>query len=204
MKSLDSARTSFTVDEDGVFNLSIEHEIISDVTPKMLHWWFCHIDGDMTINGKTYPRYLVWHPKDHIHWSWVNKTENRKIGVGSYFRIVEAFGQNMRHLIDSTELVVKLDETGIRLVRRIAGIEVFSLQHEFIPDGQNTIYKSRMLVGTNKRFFKSILNPVIQSFFFTHEMGQAWLKHNIEEVGNFEYFLPELYEREGNNDAVLS
>jgi len=31
---------------------------------------------------------------------------------------------------------------------------------------------------------------------FSDLMGPAWLRHNVEEVGNFERFLPELYARE--------
>jgi hypothetical protein len=27
-------------------------------------------------------------------------------------------------------------------------------------------------------------------------MGPAWLRHNVEEVGNFEHFLPGLYAAE--------
>ncbi len=199
MKTLDSAKTSYVLDKDGVIRLNIEHAVLSGVTPKMLLWWFGNIGGEMTINGKSYPKYLVWHPKDHIYWGWVNKADNKQIGVGSYFRIVEAFGQNMKYLIDSTELVEKLDETGIRLVKRIAGTEIFSLQHDFFPDGLNTIYKSQMIVGTNKRFFKTVFNKGIRPLLFTTEMAHAWLKHNVEEVGNFEFFLPELYEREANN-----
>jgi hypothetical protein len=201
MKTLDSAKTSYIIDKDGVIRLNIEHAVLSGVTPKMLLWWFGNIDGEMTINGKSYPKYLVWHPKDHIYWSWVNKADTKKIGIGSYFRIVEAFDQNMKYLIDSTELVEKLDETGIRLVKRIARIEIFSLQHDFVLDGQNTIYKSQMIVGTNNRFLKKVFNLYIRPFIFTNEMAHAWLKHNIEEVGNFEYFLPELYEKEAGNES---
>ena len=40
--------------------------------------------------------------------------------------------------------------------------------------------------------FARLLGP----FLFPDGKGQAWLKHNIEEMGNLENFLPELYERE--------
>jgi hypothetical protein len=33
-------------------------------------------------------------------------------------------------------------------------------------------------------------------------MGEAWLKHGIEEMANFENFLPQLYEREANRQAA--
>lgn len=196
MKTLASAKTNFLIDKNNVFHLTIEHDILRGVTPKMLCWWFQNIDGEMTYQGKTYPKYLVWHPKDHIHWRLTKSSANNKIEPGSYFRIVEAFDRNMKLLIDSIELVEKLDETGIRLTRKIGKIEVFSLQHDFIKDGNNTIYKSKMIIGTSNAFWSTIFNSYIRPLFFTPEMGTAWLKHNIEEVGNFEFFLPELY---GNN-----
>lgn len=192
MKPFESARTNFIIDKDRVFNLTIDHDTICGVTPKMLLWWFQNLGGEMTYKGKTYPKYLVWHPRDHIHWSLTNKSASKEIGTGSYFRIVEALDRNMNFLIDSVELVEKLDETGIRLVRKIGAIEVFSLQHDFIPDGNNTIYQSKMTVGTDKAIGK-FLNSFVRPLIFTKDMGRAWLKHNIEEVGNFEFFLPELY-----------
>jgi hypothetical protein len=196
MKTMESAKTSFITDNDGVIELSIEHDIIQGVTPKMLMWWFCNIGGEMTYKGKTYPKYLVWHPRDHIHWSLAEISAKRQAGVGSYFRIVEAFGRNIKFLIDSTELVEKLDETGIKLVKRIGAIEIFSLQHDFMQDGHNTRYKSKMTVGSSKKPFNKIFNSCIRPLFFTNDMANAWLKHNIEEVGNFELFSPELYYQE--------
>lgn len=195
MKPFDSAKTDFTIDQDGVLKLTIDHDTICGVTPKMLSWWFQNIGGEMTYKGKTYLKYLVWHPKDHIHWSLTYKSANTGIGTGSYFRIVEALDRNMNFLIDSVELVEKIDETGIRLIRKIGSIEVFSLQHDFIQDGNNTIYKSKMSVGTNKVIGK-VFNSFIRPLIFSNDMGLAWLKHNIEEVGNFELFLPELYDEE--------
>ena len=159
MKPLESAKTNFFIDVNGVFHLTIEHDIIHGVKPEMLYWWFQNIGGEMTYKGKTYPKYLVWHPKDHIHWSLISKSRNEQIGVGSYFRIVEAFDRNMNFIVDSIELVEKLDETGIRLIRKIGSTEVFSLQHEFIQAGVNTLYKSKMIVGTTKNPIDKISTP---------------------------------------------
>lgn len=197
MKPLESAKTNFTIDNNGVFVLTIEHDILSGVSPKMLHWWFQNIGGDMNYRGKVYSKYLLWHPKDHIHWSLKNST-HQPIGMGSYFRIVEAFNRDTNYLIDSTELVEKLDETGIRLVKKLGENEIFSLQHDFIQEGINTLYKSKMIVGTNSKFLGLLFNSYVRPLIFTKDMGSAWLKHNIEEVGNFEFFLPELYYEEIN------
>jgi hypothetical protein len=193
MKTLDTAQTRFEIDENNVFHLHIEHEIIQNVTPKMLLWWFQNIGGDMVFQGEKYPKYLVWHPKDHIHWALAKTALDGSVGVGSQFRIVEAFGRNLHFLVDSIEVVEKLDSTGIKLVKRILGVEVFSLQHDFIPVPNGTQYNSYMKVGVSKSLFGWVFNSIIRPFIFAKPMGEAWLKHNIEEVGNFEFFLPELY-----------
>lgn len=40
------------------------------------------------------------------------------------------------------------------------------------------------------------VSPLIQRFVFDQAQGLAWLRHNIEEVGLFEHFLPDLYRQE--------
>src|SRR5262245_16731016 len=59
MKPLSSAKTEETVHPDGRVRLYIEHELLRDVTPPMLVWWWRNISGDMELDGRTYPRYLV-------------------------------------------------------------------------------------------------------------------------------------------------
>ena len=175
--------------------LTIEHEIVRGVTPEMLDWWFRHIGGDMQVAGRTYPRYRVWHPLDHIDWQLVAGDPGH-VGLGAQFRIVEAFDRNPAWLVDSVETVAKLDETGIRLERHMLGSEVFSLEHWFEPADGGTRYRSRMDLGADTAFGRLLFNRLIRPIVFGDIMGPAWLKHNVEEVGNFEHFLPALYATE--------
>jgi hypothetical protein len=193
MKPVESARTSFERMSRDVFDLRIEHDLLRGITPRMLYWWFTHIGGNMTWQGQEYSRYRVWHPLDHIHWELARPAEGGGAGAGASFRIVEAFGRNPRHTVDSVEYVEKLDETGIRLTRKIAGRQVFSLEHWFEAAGENTRYRSRMIVGAEAFPHNLLFNKIVRPFIFSEEMGHAWLKHNVEEVGNFEFFLPELF-----------
>ena len=199
MKTLNSAHTSFHSLPFGSFELTIEHSTLRGVSPEMLEWWFKNIGGNMTWQGVEYPRYTVWHPTDHIKWELAQAAPTGGAGAGAYFRIVEAFGADPRMKVDSTELVTKLDHTGIHLVRRIAGLEIFSLEHWFEPVPGGTRYTSRMQVGPESWLGKYLVNPLLHRFIFNAAMGQAWLKHNVEEVGNFETFLPELYQKEAQN-----
>ena len=175
--------------------MTIEHELVRGVTPEMLDWWFRHIDGEMVVSGRTYPRYRVWHPLDHIDWQLV-VGDPQSVGIGAKFRIIEAFGRNPAWLVDSVETVTKLDGTGIRLERHMLGSEIFKLEHWFEPADGGTRYRSRMELGADTAFGRLLFNRIIRPMVFGDLMGPAWLKHNVEEVGNFEHFLPELFARE--------
>lgn len=175
--------------------LTIEHDLVRGVTPAMLDWWFRHIGGEMEIEGRTFSRYRVWHPRDHIDWQLVEGDPGR-VGAGAKFRIVEAFDRNPAWLVDSVESVTRLDETGIRLERHILGSEIFSLEHWFQAADGGTRYRSRMELGADTVFGRFLFNRLLRPMIFSDLMGPAWLKHNVEEVGNFEHFLPGLHANE--------
>jgi hypothetical protein len=61
------------------------------------------------------------------------------------------------------------------------------------PAPGGTQYESKMHVGTRAVPARFVVNPLIRRRVFTGAMGRAWLKHNVEEVGNLEFFLPALY-----------
>jgi hypothetical protein len=193
LRDVDSAETRLRRLVDGRLLLTIRHEPLRGVTPEMLSWWFAHIPGEMVVDGRAYPRYLVWHPYDHIRHEVVRRGRDGTVGAGSRFRIVEALGRDPGKLIDSVEGVDLLDATGIRLSRRLAGVEVFSLHHRFCQVPGGTQYDSTMIVGAAGALGRRVVNPVLQPRIFDEAMGHAWLRHNVEEVGLFEHFLPSLY-----------
>lgn len=63
------------------------------------------------------------------------------------------------------------------------------------PAPEGTLYRNSLTVGVEGKFGRPI-NALIRRFLFDEARGLAWIKHNIEEVGNFESFLPQLYESE--------
>jgi hypothetical protein len=89
--------------------------------------------------------------------------------------------------------VPKNDDTGITLSVRKFGMEIVHLEHTFTPVSEGTLYQSRNRVGTETVPARFLLNPLIRRWVFTEAMCRAWLKHNVEEVGNLEFFLPALY-----------
>jgi hypothetical protein len=159
----------------------------------MLCWWFETLGQTMTWEGRTYPRYLLWHPRDHIQWELAARSPTGGSGQGAHFRIVEAFAANPAYYVDSAEWVEKLDEEGIALVRRIAGVEVFRLEHRFGQAAGGASYRSRMTVGVASGLSRRPFNFFVRPKVFSDVMGTAWLTHNVEEVSMLENILPALY-----------
>lgn len=84
----------------------------------------------------------------------------------------------------------KLDETGIRLVTRVAGVIVMQLEHTWSAGSDGTHYVTVLDVGARTPLFAPI-NRVLRKRF-PDNMVHAWIRHNIEEVGQLEYLLPQL------------
>ena len=193
MKAVSSATTGASQLPSGQLLLTIEHDIIRGVTPPMLHWWFESLSKTMTYRGTVYPRYLLWHPRDHIHFEVAAHSPSGGTGQGAKFRIVEAFAANPDFHVDSIVNIEKLDDQGISLVRREFGRELFRLEHRFasVPGGAS--YRSRMVAGASSGLLASLINSVVLPRVFSNAMGAAWLTHNVEEVSLLAHMLPSLY-----------
>lgn len=170
--------------------VTIDHRPLSGVTPHMLLDWFCHLGGTMSYGGQIIDRYLAWHPIDHIRWELARPAPGGGAGDGARFRMVEPFDARAEFTIDEVARVEKLDETGIRLVKRVAGVPVFQLEHTWSagPDGAH--YITVMDLGVRSPLL-SLINRIVYRRFPDAKL-RAWVKHNIEEVGQLEYLLPAL------------
>jgi hypothetical protein len=62
--------------------------------------------------------------------------------------------------------------------------------------GANPAYLVDVHTQITKLDDRGFAHPPIRALAFDEARGRAWIKHNIEEVGNFEAFLPQLYAAE--------
>lgn len=194
-KPLESARSGFEILSDGRINCWIEHQLVRGVTPKMLAWWFKHLEGDMLYGGQRLHRYRVWHPRDHISIEYSRRNPDGTIGVGCVIHLTEMFGANPDYLMDVHTEITKLDEQGFAHRPRLHGLRLARMDYEFNAVESGTLYRNSLTVGA-EGIVGWIVNPLIRRFAFAEARGRAWIKHNIEEVGNFESFLPQLYAAE--------
>jgi len=190
LRSVDSATVRYTNASHRRRRITIDHRPLAGVTPAMLLDWFTHLDGTIEYDGKVINRYLAWHPIDHILWELARPAPTGGAGEGAWFHIVEQFGGNPDYKIDVTDRVEKLDETGIRLVQRVAGILVFQLEHTWSACPAGVHYVSVIDIGARA----AVLSPVNRYAMhrFPDAMAVAWVRHNIEEVGQLEHLLPPL------------
>ncbi|NYE38121.1 hypothetical protein F4692_003266 [Nocardioides cavernae] len=193
MRDVTTARTEITRMPRNRLRMTIDHAPLEGVTPEMLLWWFRNIGGTMAYAGGTYPRYSVWHPHDHLSWRLERPAPDGSIGEGARFHIRERFAGDDSMLVDSVDRVEKLDRTGIRLVLRVAGVQVFQLEHTWSAGRGRTHYTSVFDLGARSPVFAPV-NAYLRARVFRPSMEQAWITHNVEEVGLLEHLLPPLFE----------
>lgn len=200
LKPLGSATYGMDALADGRSRFWIRHEVVRGVTPRMLAWWFAHLEGDVLVEGRRINRYRLWHPYDHVHASYARRLPDGSVGPGAMIRLKEVLGGNPRYVVDITTEIEKLDEEGYihnPIVHGVRGIARMEYTFRAVPGG--TLYENCLVFGPRGRL-APLLRPLVERLFFPPGKGETWLRHNIEEVGMFEHFLPALYRQETGQD----
>ncbi|MEE2903884.1 MAG: hypothetical protein VYC39_16270 [Myxococcota bacterium] len=202
-KPLSSAQYWVAGLDDGRTRYCIEHEVLSDVTPAMIVWFLNHMTDRIEVEGELVQQYRLWHPVDHISLTYLKKgVDGRNFGSGAQIRIQEAFQGNPDYMINVLATVEYLDETGFAHYEKFAGMRAAEMRYTFEPTEQGTVYKNSLTVGVaGDSLAARFINRVVAPRVFPKEKGLAWVKHNIEEVGAFETFLPQLYNERKDKDS---
>lgn len=196
LKPLGSARCGAERLADGRLSWWIEHETLKGVSPRMLVWWFSHLEGEVEIDGQRVSRYRAWHPYDHVHASYARRLPDGSVGPGAAIRLREYLGANPRFEVDTISDISRLDEGGFVHHPRVQGLRgLVTMEYRFTAVDGGCRYENRLLIGGTQGW-RRWLTPLVQRFAFDSAHGLAWLRHNVEEVGNFERFLPDLYRGE--------
>lgn len=201
LKPLGSARCGAERLPDGRVSYWIEHEVLRGVTPAMLAWWFSHLEGEVVIGGQRIDRYRAWHPYDHVHASYARRLPDGSVGPGATIHLREYLGANPAYEVDTLTDIEKLDEEGFIHNPRLHGISgLVRMEYAFTPVQEGTLYRNRLIIG-GASGWRRLVSPLVQALGFDHRRGLAWLRHNIEEVGQLEHFLPALYRQENGGAA---
>src|SRR5215207_8647734 len=131
LRPTQSANTTVEILPDGRRRILIRHADLRGVTPEMLAWWFAHVEGDMEYSGRRWPRYLVWHPLDHIAYSVVKRARDGRVGPGARLRVREAFQRNPHMLLDTVVDVEQIDDEAAVISRSLLGQCILRLVNTF-------------------------------------------------------------------------
>jgi hypothetical protein len=192
LRPLCSADIDIREGPDGRRCITIRHAELNGVTPGMLAWWFAHVDGEMDYAGGRWPRYLVWHPLDHISYHVVARTAEGAVASGARLRIREALQRARSNLLDVTVKVERIDRCEAIICRQLLGLNVLRLVNRFEPTRAGTRYVSELTIGAEGLAGRLGFNRAVRARVLPGDMALAWARHHVEEVGNLEYLLPRL------------
>lgn len=201
LKPVGSAASGIDTLTDGRTRCWIRHEVVRGVTPRMLAWWFAHLEGDVEVGSVRINRYRVWHPYDHVHASYARRLPDGSVGPGAAIHLREMLGANPAFVVDVVTDIEKLDEEGFIHNPVVHGIRGLArMEYRFKAVAEGTQYENCLLFGGRGTVART-LHPLLSRLAFPAGKGAAWLRHNIEEVGMFENFLPGLYRQETGLDG---
>jgi hypothetical protein len=110
--------------------------------------------------------------------------------------IREVLGGRPDYLLDIVTTIEKLDESGFVHVLRRFGHDIVRLEHQLTYIEEGTIDENSATFGPSTPVLRPLFNRFIRPKVFPDDQARAWFKHNVEEIGNLEFFLPELFARE--------
>lgn len=196
LKGFDDAFSTVTHLPDGRTLFEVEHPPVREVTAEMLHWWYgVYADLTLVIDGETYPAFLVSHPLDHISLESEKEDKSRPLTAGDFVTFVEGYQRNPKLVVNERLEVVRRDESRFALRASRSGVTVADVEfsYEDGPDGLKV--RNLLTVGVAKGFFKPLVNRVLIPWLYYEDKNYAWVLHSVEEIGNFENFLPEIFAR---------
>ena len=203
LKSVESARTTFQKLPTGQYELTIKHDIIKNVSKDMVIWWFRKFPTlKVTVRGNEYPAYHLWHPYDHISAVQLTGSKNDGMKEGDFLEIHEAFQRNMKFELHDKAKVGYFREDGFGLEVKKGPFEVGKLRHTFRDVEGGLEYNSHMLAGVKSGLMRTLVNSRVLPRIMSEEKLEAWFTHNVEEVGCFENFLPDLFARRSQGSHI--
>jgi polyketide cyclase/dehydrase/lipid transport protein len=196
LRAPETADTTVERLANGCRRIVIRHAELNGVSPAMLAWWYAHVVGDMEYAGAHWPRYLVWHPLDHISYE-ITQPSSDGGGPGTRLHIREAFQRDPENLLDVTATVERIDAREAIISNHVLGLSALRLVNRFDATAAGARYVTEMTIGDAGVIGRLFFNRFINSRVLSGSQERAWIRHHIEEVGNLENFLPQLYQAKG-------
>ncbi|MEM8506591.1 MAG: hypothetical protein AAF717_02125 [Bacteroidota bacterium] len=190
----------------------LEHALLRGVTTEMLFWWFrnfTRLKIQLTdvpgYEGQTLPAYLLWHPSDHISARLKGKVGpegTSRTGAKIHIQEVMQYEKyQLKYPVDQALSIFYHEKDGWGMGKKlplIGPLMVLRISFKDVYEGAKIIgvhYHYEVVAGSNQQnlLAKKVTKKIVGNF--GTEFWEAWLTHNVIEVGVFENFLPVLFEQ---------
>lgn len=209
MRCPDTAKMYEWFDKAGVYHRRTEHAPIPGVTRRMAKWWLSPNIAILSplvncMGKKIIYWYKCWHPIDHIAvipFPGVN-ADNSKL-PGLFVRVWEHYRRAPNETVNEFELNMPMQVAdpafNVQIKLPIPGASpaiILGAFNNYVEDTDKGLKViTEFLVGSNNPSIDFLVNllsdRVIRNQFYG--LADQVVRHNIEEYGNFEQFLPDLY-----------
>ena len=211
LKTIETSHFEIMQRDNGQFMVVLNHALVRGVTAKMLTWWFrtfthlrVTLDDVPAYEGKTVPAYLLWHPSDHFNATLKGRTGPHGAPIAGRTRIhiqeamqYQTYGWD--YPVNTALKVAYVGDDGWamgRILPVLGPVMMLRIHFRDVVQGGTHLgvhYHYEIVIGLRS-------NDPVSRFInrrITHSFGlqffEAWLTHNVIEVGTFEHFLPALY-----------
>ena len=204
LKTFDNAHSKVTHLPDGRKLFEVNHPPVRGVTAEMLCWWYgVYADLQLVIDGVTYPAFLVSHPLDHISLESHKARSDGPLLPGDFVTLHEAYDRNPKYSINEYVEVIARDETQFHLRASRRGVTVADVVFEYQDGPDGATFTNHLTVGVREGLLKSFVNKVMIPWLYNEDKNYAWILHSVQEIGNFENFLPEIFARRDQGMTIV-
>lgn len=195
-----AATATWRVGDDGRLYNQIDHVLLKDITPAMIAWFYEKLPiSTVELNGTTYPLYHLFHPSEHGRIRVKEPAPNGEKGMaeGSIIEREEWFG---RFDSKGAATIATFSEAGMVAIPSFAGVQLGKIEHSYREGDAGSYYRVDAVLGSDLPLLGSLLNWYLRTWVFHPEMMTQWQRHQIEEVGSLNFFLPQLYAQKDQAD----
>lgn len=192
LRPVSSADVVQTALGDGRLEILINHAPLTGITTEMLEWWFQSFDGIARYKGRSIPAYHLWHPYDHVSVAF-DRGGTQLVAPRNTISIQEVFGRDPLYEVNVTAEIHRWDRRGVGFHTDVLGHRISELDHVFTDTSAGVDYRSRLRFGAGNGPLRGLINTMIVARRFSPALATAWIRHNVEEVGCFVEFLPDLF-----------
>lgn len=202
-RQFSDAKFVFEQMRDGRIMIELHHNTIKGVTPEMLNWWFgVYATQKIRICEQVFDAYLIWHPQDNVGLSVLRGDLKEPLRVGDVLAVRRYFARDLAFKSYERFHVMQRDAEAFAVKVHRFGMQMAIARWEFQATQDGTDVVMRTEVGVENGLVKVIMNNFILPMVVDMKLLDAWLQYSVEEIGNFEFFLPALYAKRDQGAVI--